>query len=83
MPTGGTADVITDGVNGVLARTPAQVAGAVATLLQRPHERRCLGEQAQQRAQERFAVAAVLPQVEHLYRTLQAATPPRQGCPAR
>jgi glycosyltransferase involved in cell wall biosynthesis len=83
MPTGGTADVITDGVNGVLARTPAQVAGAVATLLQRPHERRCLSEQAQQRAQERFAVAAVLPQVEHLYRTLQAATPPRQGCPAR
>jgi glycosyltransferase involved in cell wall biosynthesis len=74
MPTGGTPDIITDGVNGVLAATPAQMARQLHALLDDDAERRRLGEQARQMARLRFAVEVVLPQVEKLYASVQRAT---------
>ncbi|MCG8346500.1 MAG: glycosyltransferase family 4 protein [Chloroflexales bacterium] len=70
MPTGGTPDIISDGVNGALAATPQQFAARLATLLADPGERRRLGDNAHRIARERFAVDAVLPRVEQLYASL-------------
>ncbi len=67
MPTGGTPDILTDGVNGALAATPDAFAHRMALLLRRPEERRRLGEQARHMARQRFAVEVVAPQVEELY----------------
>jgi glycosyltransferase involved in cell wall biosynthesis len=75
MPTGGTPDIITDGLNGALAPTPAQFARRLRALLDNREECRRLGEQARQVAHLRFAVQAVLPQVEELYRQVQGTTP--------
>jgi glycosyltransferase involved in cell wall biosynthesis len=72
MPTGGTPDIITDGVNGALAATPEAFARRLALLLRSPEERRRLGDQARRLARQRFAVEVVAPQVEELYdRVLQ------------
>jgi glycosyltransferase involved in cell wall biosynthesis len=70
MPTGGTPDIISDGVNGALAATPQQFAARLAALLADPGERRRLGDNARRIARERFAVDAVLPRVEQLYASL-------------
>jgi glycosyltransferase involved in cell wall biosynthesis len=70
MPTGGTPDIIREGENGLLARTPAQFARRLRWLMQHPHERRHLGERARQVARQQFAVEVVLPQVERLYARL-------------
>jgi glycosyltransferase involved in cell wall biosynthesis len=67
MPTGGTPDIISDGVNGALARTPEQFARALARLLRNSAERRRLGASARRIAQERFSVPVVLPRLEALY----------------
>jgi len=73
MPTGGTPDIISDGVNGALAATPEAFARRLALLLHRPAERRRLGEQACHMARQRFAVEVVAPQVEELYAQLLQA----------
>jgi glycosyltransferase involved in cell wall biosynthesis len=70
MPTGGTPDIISDGVNGALAATPAQFARRMAELLANPAERRRLAENARRDAERRYAVEAVVPQVEALYEHL-------------
>lgn len=70
MPTGGTSDIISDGVNGVLARTPEQFARKLIHLLNSPHDRMCLGEHAREIAQTRFSVDAVAPRLEQLYATV-------------
>jgi glycogen synthase len=70
MPTGGTRDVVEDGVSGALAATTESFARRLAQLLANPGERRGLGEGARRRARERFAKAAVAGQVEALYRSL-------------
>lgn len=70
MPTGGTPDIIQDGINGALAATPEQFARRLSDLLHDDEQRRRLGEEARQVARQRFAVQAVLPRIEALYRQL-------------
>jgi glycosyltransferase involved in cell wall biosynthesis len=70
MPTGGTADIIEDGVNGALEATTAGFARRMAALLADHAERRALGAAARRVAAERFAKDVVAGQVEALYTTL-------------
>lgn len=70
MPTGGTADILTDGVNGILARTPQHLAYHLLSLLRDAAERQRLGQCARHTATERFSVQAVLPRIESLYHHL-------------
>lgn len=73
MPTGGTPDILTDGVSGALAATPAAFAQRLGFLLAHQEERRRLGAGARVHAQTRFTVAAVRPQVEAVYAQVLAA----------
>ncbi len=68
MPTGGTPDILHDGVSGALAVTPAQFARRLLALLDSPSERVRLGAGARVAVGSRFSREAVLPQVERLYR---------------
>ncbi len=68
MATGGTPEVITDGVNGVLAVDAPALGRKVAGLLEDPQRRAALRAAARRRAHERFAPAAVAVQFEDLYR---------------
>jgi glycosyltransferase involved in cell wall biosynthesis len=72
MPTGGTGDILRDGENGILARTPATFAQHMLRLLAQPAERAKLGTNARQTARQQFAVPAVVAGYEHLYDTLIA-----------
>ncbi len=67
MPTGGTCDIITHNVNGILAATPERFAEAIIALLNDADERMRLGNNARQGAQDRFSSEAVVPQVEEWY----------------
>lgn len=73
MPTGGTRDIVDDGVSGALEPTPARLGLRAAALLSDPGARRALGAGARRRAEERFASDAVVTQVEGLYRSLLPA----------
>lgn len=68
MPTGGTPDVVVDGVSGALAATPRAFATRIAALLADPAERARLGAGARARAHARFSHAALVPRYEALYR---------------
>lgn len=68
MPTGGTTDIITDGITGALEPTSERFAQRLAALLAAPEQRQALGMAARQTAVERFSAARVVPQVEALYR---------------
>lgn len=70
MPTGGTPDIIADGVNGALEASAAGFARRMAALLSDPARRRELGVAARRAAEQRFAKEAVVPRVEELYRSL-------------
>ncbi len=70
MPTGGTPDILTNDLNGLLAASPQQFAQKLNALLANPFERQRLRENAKTVARQRFAVEAVIPQVEQLYATL-------------
>lgn len=70
MPTGGTSDIIADGVTGALAATPEAFAARMAALLRDGDERRRLGTAARTQARARFDVAALAPRYEALYATL-------------
>jgi glycogen synthase len=70
MPTGGTRDIVEDGVSGALAATVEGFARRLAELLERPGERRALGDGARRRARALFAKDAVAGRVEALYRSL-------------
>ncbi|NJO06802.1 MAG: glycosyltransferase family 4 protein [Chloroflexaceae bacterium] len=70
MPTGGTPEIITHGKNGLLAATEAAFAGRVLSLLRDPARRLHLSDGAREVARQRFAVEAVLPQVEGVYQRL-------------
>jgi glycogen(starch) synthase len=73
MPTGGTGDIIADGVSGALEPTPERFARRLAQLLARPDERAALGAGARRVVAVRFAEEVVAPQIEALYRELRAA----------
>lgn len=68
MPTGGTPDIIEDGVNGALTATPQQFAARLLSLLEQPAERRRLGEAARTLARERYAADRLVLRYEELYR---------------
>lgn len=70
MPTGGTRDIISDNVNGMLAATPSIFATHLHILLLHPDERRRLGAAAQQVVEQQFAVPVVLPRLLDLYASL-------------
>jgi glycogen synthase len=70
MPTGGTPDIIVDGVHGVPAPTPEALGRRAATLLADEPQRRALGAAARRRAEQRFAATVVLKQFEALYTDL-------------
>ena len=70
MPTGGTPDIIDDGVNGALETTAGGFARRLAQLLADPARRRELGAAARRVAQERFAKEVVAQRIEALYRSL-------------
>ncbi len=67
MPTGGTPDIIEDGVNGVLTPTPEQMARQVMRLLGTPAERHALSQAARARAEAHFSASKVVPQMMALY----------------
>ncbi len=68
MPTGGTPDIIADGVNGALAATPRAFAARLRELLLNPAEARRLGDAARESARARYAVPALVPQYEEIYK---------------
>jgi len=71
MATGGTAEIITDGVSGALV--PPEVGpftDRLLSLLRDPSERRRLGDGARRVAQERFVPAVVAGRLEELYSAL-------------
>jgi glycosyltransferase involved in cell wall biosynthesis len=70
MPTGGTADILTNGVDGALEPTPERFARRMLQLLSAPAERRTLGAAARRRAATHFAAEVVVPQFVQLYRAL-------------
>ncbi len=72
MPTGGTSDIITDGVTGLFAATPEQFARRLREVLSQADRRQQLRDQARRMARQRFAVEVVVPQIEALYHTLLA-----------
>jgi glycogen(starch) synthase len=67
MPTGGTPEIIIDGVNGALEATTTGFARRLAALLADPAERHRLGTQARRHVEQRFAKDVVMRQVEQLY----------------
>jgi len=70
MPTGGTPDIVRDGETGALAATPGAFAARLAALLADPGQRRRLGANARGAARDHFAVDALTPRYEALYRAL-------------
>jgi glycosyltransferase involved in cell wall biosynthesis len=70
MPTGGTPDIIADGVNGALAATPRAFAARLRDLLESPAEAQRLGDAARASARARYDIPAVIPRYEDLYRSL-------------
>lgn len=57
-PVGVQAELVTPGVNGFLARTPAEWVGAIAQLAGDPELRRRMGAGSRQRVEKEFSVAA-------------------------
>ncbi|MBS1965043.1 MAG: glycosyltransferase family 4 protein [Chloroflexi bacterium SZAS-1] len=70
MPTGGTADIIRDGVSGALEASVPGFARRLGQLLDQPTMRKVLGAGARQAAEQQFSAEAVLPRAEALYRSL-------------
>lgn len=70
MPTGGTADIVHDGLTGMLAATPQRFAARMADLLTDEVARRRLGTTARQMARANFDPATLIPRYEALYASL-------------
>jgi glycosyltransferase involved in cell wall biosynthesis len=72
--TPGCAEVVEDGVNGLLtpARDPAALAGAILHLLDRPDLRGQFGQRSRQRAVEQFDLSVVVDRTRALYKELLA-----------
>lgn len=80
MNTGGTADIIQQGVSGLLVPDEIAMGRALALLLTDPAQRETFCAGAQRSARERFAAEVVVEQVEQLYRSVYARrqSQPRQ-----
>jgi glycosyltransferase involved in cell wall biosynthesis len=70
MPTGGTPDIIVDGVSGFLEPTPAGLARRALQLIEQPRLRQRMREAARTHARLRFSTEAVAGHVEQLYYSL-------------
>lgn len=70
MDTGGTREILTDGVDGLVVGTAADLGGAVARLAHDPDLREVIAAGARRRAQA-FAPAALIPRYEAVYRRIQ------------
>jgi glycosyltransferase involved in cell wall biosynthesis len=70
MPTGGSADIVADGVDGALEATTAGFARRMAALLADAGQRRGFGAAARRAAEQRFAKETVARRVESLYQWL-------------
>jgi glycosyltransferase involved in cell wall biosynthesis len=70
MPTGGTTDIIADGVSGALEATTTGFARRLAALLDDPPQRHQLGAQARRHVEQHFAKDVVMPRVEQLYHAI-------------
>lgn len=70
LATGGTPDIIEDGVSGLLAHTAEGLGRALAQLLLHPQRAEELGRQARRAAEQRFAAPTVAARHEALYRAL-------------
>jgi glycosyltransferase involved in cell wall biosynthesis len=73
MPTGGTPDLLTDGINARLDPTAAGLGRALAEVVALPHMAARLAEGARHTAETRLAAPVVAAQIEALYRDLIAA----------
>ena len=73
MPTGGTPDLLTHGVNALLAPTAGGLGQALAALVRLPHLADQLAAGARHTAESRLAAPVVAAQIEQLYGTLIAA----------
>jgi len=73
---GGVPDLIEDGVHGLLvpARSPDELAAAIASLLSDRERAREMGERARARQQEEFTLDAFVRRVEDLYEELFSQT---------
>lgn len=74
LDTGGTSDIVVDGVSGVLVNDEIALGRAVAALLADDQRRAELRRGAERIARERFAAEVVVPQVEALYESIHEAT---------
>jgi len=72
MNTGGTPDIVTHGVTGLLSSTPAGLADDVRRLRADGDLRRRLGDAARQHVERSFEASAVVARVERLYLDLIA-----------
>jgi glycosyltransferase involved in cell wall biosynthesis len=70
LNTGGTPDILTDGVDGRLVADMDGFTAALRDLLAHPERRARLAAGARATAERRFAAEQVVPQVEALYRSL-------------
>ncbi len=78
---GGNAEIVEDGVSGVLVppRDPAALAGALAALLEDPAAARRMGEQGRARAAKLFPVDRMVQETEALYAALLERHRPARG----
>ncbi len=80
---GGPAEIVQDGVTGrrVAVQDPAALARAIVTLVDRPQERRRMGENARAFVRTTASIDAMASRVSELYRRLidQGASPRRSG----
>lgn len=74
MPTGGTPEIVDDGINGLLQPDATTLGRAVATLLQQPDLRARLRDGAIATARARWTPEVVGAQFEDLYRSLSYPT---------
>ena len=71
LATGGTPDIIRDGITGLLVDAPSALGPALAALLADPARRASMGVAARAHIAAHFTEQVVVPQVEALYRELQ------------
>lgn len=82
LATGGTPEIVRDGVTGLLVDRPAHLAGAVAELLGDRQRLRSYGIAARTQIAEHFSRDVVVPRMERLYRGA-LATPGRLSAMSR
>jgi len=79
MDTGGTRDIVTDGVTGLLSNTTGALAASIARLVADPQEAARLARAARARAEDAFDAPRVVERIESLYRELITARPRPPG----